>query len=321
MLPYTDEKLLSLSPAGLRTLLAIRVKLGAKTSVDATMEELGELTGYSRETLRKATTELSDGGFIAITRTKRNLGKLSVNRYSLPCQVELASDEPPCQVELASTADSNSDTTINNTYLISNRKLKYKEIRVSKRWNPNEDDHIVGFGLFGDEKPAAEKKALSTDKRDPKTRGRRPQEDWTPADVAAEFRAQLTKKYPYMPPLVNVKELAGALARSRKSSGVTPLIELEVLRLFMADPKNHADWEKAQLHGYLYKRFLKLLQTHTAVAMKNLGIDVLRPKTEKQVIDEKVGKLYASDGTAFDNTLPGKKAMERYEQRLRENAS
>jgi hypothetical protein len=319
MLPYTDQQLLSLSPAGLRTLLAIRVKIGSKTAIDATMEELGTLTGYSRETLRKAIVELSGAGFLEVTRTKRNLGKLSVNRYSLPCQVQLASGEPPCQVELASTADSNSDTTINHTYLTSNRKLKYKEIRVSKRWNPNEDDHIVGVGLFGDEKPASQK-PLSTDKRDPKTRGRRPQEEWTPADVAAEFRAQLTKKYPYMPPLVNTKELAGALARSRKSSGVTPLIELEVLRIFMADPKNHADWEKAQMHGYLYKRFLKLLQTHTPVAMKNLGMDVTRPLTERRVVDDRVEKLYASDGTEFDSTLPGKKALERYEQKLRENA-
>lgn len=321
MLPYTDQQLLALSPAGLRTLLAIRVKIGSRSSLDATMEELGELTGYSRETLRKATTELSEAGFLEVTRTKRNLGKLSVNRYSLPCQVQLASDEPPCQVQLASTADSNSDTTINHTYLTSNRKLKFKEIRVSKRWNPNEDDHIVGVGLFGDEKPAAEKKKLSTDKRDPKTRGRRPQEEWTPGDVAAEFRAQLTKKYPYMPPLVNTKELAGALAKSRKTSGQTPLVELEVLRIFMADPKNHADWEKAQLHGYLYKRYLKLLQTHTPVAMKNLGLEVTRPETERRVVDDKVGKLYASDGTEFDSTLPGKKALERYEQKLRENAS
>jgi hypothetical protein len=191
---------------------------------------------------------------------------------------------------------------------------------VSKRWNPNEDDHIVGVGLFGDEKPAAEKKALSTDKRDPKTRGRRPLEDWTPGDVAAEFRAQLTKKYPYMPPLVNTKELAGALARSRKSSGVTSMIELEVLRLFMADPKNHADWEKSQLHGYLYKRFLKMLQTHTPTAMKNLGLNVVRPTKEVQVFEDRVGKVYASDGTEFDSTLPGKKALQRYEQKLRENA-
>ena len=293
------------------------------------MEELGELTGYSRESLRKGILELQNKDLLVVRRTKRNLGKLSFNEYSLPCQATLASEPPcqaelalkdekkaePCQVELASTADSNSQITNSHT---SHRKLRYKGIPVVNKWK-DDGDEILGVGLFGDEKPAAEKAKLSVDKRDPKTRGRRPQEDWTAYDVAAEFRFQLSKLYPYIPALVNTKQLAGALAKYRKDNGTTALVELELLRMFMADPAQHADWQKNQMHMYLYKRYLKMFQTHMPLALKNLGMEMTMPTREKPETVERTAKLVASDGREFDNTIPGRKALERHEQKLRAN--
>lgn len=323
MLPYTDKQLLSLSPVALRTLLAIRVKMGSKMTLQATMEDLGTLTGYSRESLRKGILELQTGELLAVRRTKRNLGKLSVNEYSLPCQAELALSPEPCQPELASTAGkgsyiaiSNSDTTISHT---SNRKLKFKGIKVVNKWK-DDGDEIAGFGLFGEETSAADKKKLSTDKRDPATRGRRPQEEWTTYDVAAEFKHQLNRMYPYIPALVNTKNLAGALAKYRKDNGTNALIELELLRMFMADPAQHADWQKNQMHMYLYKRYLKLFQTHMPQALRNLGMAMGMPTKQVDAVKPKVTKLVASDGAEFDNTIPGRKAFESYEQKLRANA-
>jgi hypothetical protein len=287
------------------------------------MEELGTLTGYSRESLRKGILELQTGELLTVRRTKRNLGKLSVNEYSLPCQAELALSPEPCQAELASTAGkgnyiaiSNSDTTISHT---SNRKLKFKGIKVVNKWK-DDGDEIAGFGLFGDEKPAGNKRPLSTDKRDPATRGRRPQEEWTTYDVAAEFKYQLSRMYPYIPALVNTKNLAGALAKYRKDNGTTAVIELELLRMFMADPAQHADWQKNQMHMYLYKRYLKLFQTHMPQALKNLGMSMGIPAKQVDAVKPKVTKLVASDGAEFDNTIPGRKAFESYEQKLRANA-
>jgi len=329
----TDEVLLSLSPAALRTLLAIRHCLGSKKPVEATMETLEALTGYKRQNLSKGLVELKERGLIEVTRTKRNLGKYHYNRYSLPgipqdtlppepCTPQDTLVEEPCTLEDTSTADSNSsnsysDTTIDKAYLTSNRKLKYKEFPIVKRWQGDEDDGIAGFGLFGDEKPAAEKKKLSTDKRDPKTRKRRPQDEWTPNDVAAEFRDQLTKLYPYMPPLVNTKNLAGALAKYRKDSGITAIVELELLRLFVEDPRNHADWEKGEMYQYLYKRFLNSFKTLMPTALKNLGITTDTVPEEMKI---RTDVMYASDGREFANTIPGRKMLERHEQRLRENA-
>ena len=287
------------------------------------MEDLGTLTSYSRETLRKGILELQTAELLMVRRTKRNLGKLSVNEYSLPCQAELAWQPEPCQAELASTAGkgnhiaiSNSDTTINQT---SNRKLKFKGIKVVNKWK-DDGDEIAGFGLFGEEKSAGDKTALSTDKRDPKTRGRRPQEEWSTYDVAAEFKHQLNRLYPYIPALVNTKNLAGAMAKYRKENGTNALVELELLRMFIADPALHADWQKNQMHMYLYKRYLKLFQTHMPQALRNLGMEMSMPTKQFDEVKARTAKLLASDGREFDNTIPGRMALERHEQKLRANA-
>ena len=45
------------------------------------MVELQDKTGYGRTSISKAVAHLSALGYISVTRTKRNLGKLHKNRY------------------------------------------------------------------------------------------------------------------------------------------------------------------------------------------------------------------------------------------------
>lgn len=315
-----DEILLTLTDAELRTVIALR-NLASRTGlVEATTEQIGTLTRYSPATLRRAFRALEERGFLTTVRTKRNLGKYSVNKYQLSPSLmgEQKPISPALTDERSTTGISSSNSHITITSHskndIGNSRKRYKEIKVVNRWKDDDDD-LAGVGLFEDEKPAAVKHKLSTDARDPKTRGRRPQENWTPTDVAVEFSFQLSRKYPYLPGLVKTKELGGALAANRKKYGITPLIELEIMRLFMGDQRMHSDAEKAP--QYLHGKFLRMFTTHMDQAMMNLGMPT-RNAIANDVVDEErsVEYVYASDGREFDNSIVGRKALARYESKL-----
>ena len=145
-------------------------------------------------------------------------------------------------------------------------------------------------------------------KRDTKTRGKRPQAEWTVRDVAAEFSFLVGRKFPWLPGTVNVNNLAGALAKNRKQFNTTALLELDVLKMFMADENNFRDvGDKAP---FLYKRYLAMFRTHMNKAISNTGTIVVSQ-------DDGIEKvLYASDGREFDNTIVGRKALERHEARI-----
>jgi predicted transcriptional regulator len=329
----TDEQLLlSLSNAELRTLLALRHLADGKRMVEATMEDLEKILGATRETVRLGLRGLESKKLVETTRTKRNFGKYSVNKYYLPWQKNLAWQQEPCQENLASTYDQVVDIAINKdsytstpmyNYIAKQNRTNLKEVVVTPdRWRPkgedtSGDDELGGFGLFDDEKPAVVKHKLSTDKRDPKTRGRRPQEEWTAADVAVEFSYLLSRKYPYLPGTFQTSPLRGALAKNRKQYGITAIIELEILRLFMADERNHRDAE--QKPSILYKRYLSMFKTHLTEAHKNLGLPSPRDLADSDVEREEVSEfVYASDGRAFDNSIPGRRKLSLYEQKLQE---
>jgi len=317
-----EQVLLSLTNSELRTLLALRQLSDVNRYVYAMQQDVGKLTGLTRESIRIALRGLEERGLVETNRTKRNLGKYSTNQYFLPCQPGSAWQPSPCQADLASTGDSN---TISNTdthtsmynYIDSHmRKPKFKEVKLVNKWT--DDDDIAGVGLFEGEKPAAIKHRLSVDKRDPKTRGRRPQEEWTAADVSVEFSFLLSRKYPYMPGNFQTSPLRGALAKNRKEYGITPLIELEILRMFMGDERNHKDAETKP--DMMYRRYLKMFQTHMGEALKNLGMPSTKELADADVVRDKVEEVvYASDGRAFDNSIPGRKSLQKYEEKLRVN--
>jgi predicted transcriptional regulator len=62
---------------------AIKSSLNRWGESSITMIELQEQTGYGRTQISKAVSSLSISGHIKVVRTKRNLGRLYKNKYSL----------------------------------------------------------------------------------------------------------------------------------------------------------------------------------------------------------------------------------------------
>jgi len=293
--------------------------------VDVTMEELGVLTGYGREALRRAIRRMEELGFLETTRTKRNLGKYHKNAYQflLPCLQPEASETVPCLPPEASTADevtagtdipvSTSNTSTRNTsYFLVRAGGATREEIVVGRWNPEEDEGIAGFGLFEDEMEAGQPKPKA-DKRDSKTRGQRTRSEWTANDVATEFSQKLGRKLPYTAGMVNVGKIRGALASYRKNYRTNADIELEIMEMFFDDAHIMRVVDKDP-----YKAsniYLGMFKSHLPKALENLGhtgsaMEVHEPSDTPEYI-------FASDGRRFDNTLVGRKLAERHEERLK----
>ena len=328
---HSDELLLlSLSANEARTLLALRHLSDRDGKIVATMEELGILTKYSRETLRVAVRSLEDRGLITTRRTKRNLGKLYKNEYQL-IQENLASEDEkqenlasPAEVFaqkfLASTAgtddigipSTNSKSIVlNTTYLIPSeaREEKFKEVKLVNKWQDDGDD-IVGFGLLDGEVQAS-LKPVPVSKRNPKTRWQRPQDDWTPADVATEFSYRMYQKINNAPAMINTAELRGALAAYRKRYNTNATIEMSVMEKFFGDTRIWGQAKKAP--HFSHKIFLRLITTETANVMDELGMDDAVAEVAKPA---RAQYVYASDGKKFDNSIPGRVRLAKYEEKL-----
>jgi hypothetical protein len=267
--------------------------------IHLTMNELSELTGSSRTTLWRYLVALQDVGIIETRRTKRNYGKLFKNVYKI--------------IE-TSTASPSDNTVVDNqvTEIIKVKNTSYSlwgfapEGEKMNRWS--DDDDIGGFGLLEGEVPASQK-PKPTSKRDTKTRNQRPQDQWTPNDVAAEFSSQLYSRIRGIPGLLNVNKLAPILGKYRKDYGTTALLELEVMAMMMGDDRRLADVKKDPANAW--RIFLRMLATHGKKAKDNLE--------EPSAVDivEEVEYIVASDGRKFDNSMPGRAAVERYEEKLR----
>ncbi len=173
------------------------------------------------------------------------------------------------------------------------------------KWD--EDDNIGGFGLLDGEVPAAQRpKPVS--KRDPKTRNLRPQHEWTPNDVASEFASQLYGKIRGIPGLVNISRLAPILGKYRKERGLTAQVELEVLELLMTDEGRLREIKRDPANAW--KIFLRMLATNGQKALENLGLDDASLDST-----DNPGYIYSKDGRKFQNTMPGRAALERYEEK------
>ena len=182
-----------------------------------------------------------------------------------------------------------------------------KEIAIPmKQYDDGED--LAGFGLV-EPKDAP---AVKVRKTDPKTRGKRPQHEWTPMDIAAEFSYQVGRRYPLLPGTVNVAKLAGALRKFRTQYHTTALIELELLRLFMGDERNFKDIGDEAPH--LYKMYLASFGKKMNQARENLGLNKVTAKLDTTPTS---GTLIASDGRVFQNSLSGRTQLERHEKKLK----
>jgi hypothetical protein len=319
-------------------LLAVLCRLQPLEGViEASIAELGSLTGgASEKTVRRALIALEKHGYIEKTATKQANGYRGQNTYrvSPKCPISLdKNDHTNCPISMdkndrtspgyvtIGSSDINSHKSLvpngqNNQ--ISNKLKTFeasetplKKMKVPMRENYDDGDDLAGFGLV--EPRDVPQKKIS--RRDPKTRGRRPQHEWTAMDVAAEFSYLVAKKYPILPGTVNVKALSGALAKFRNQYGTTALIELELLRLFMADESNFKHIGDEAPH--LYKSFLASFGKRMNQARENLGLPRLSQK-ETPTPSATVAPLVASDGRVFQNSMSGRAQLQRHEARLKQ---
>ena len=308
-------------------LLATMCRLsGAKGGFKASIAELSNQTGNpSDSTVRRAIKALQEQDFIVVEKTRRANGYQGINKYMIQTVTSASLEE---NQTVTSDRTSLGHVTIGSRSsmvdkpLVPNSQDSYKlkdietksfmkEIMVPMRKYEDDGEDLAGFGLV-EERDVPQPKIR---KSDPRTRGKRPEHEWTPMDVAAEFSFRVGRKYPLLPGTVNVKQLSGALAKFRKQYGTTPLIELELLRLFMADERNFRDiGDEAP---YLYKLYLASFGKKMNQARENLGLGKITAPTESVV---KMGTLTASDGRVFQNSLTGRAQLERHEKRLKESS-
>jgi hypothetical protein len=307
-----------------RLLATICHLAGSEGRLKASAAHLGISTGNVHEkTVRRGLIALEEAGFIKRTRTKRANGYRGIDLLDIT--------SPSGTLEFPNLGDANVHTShdyksrshITNKPLVPNSKdsnqlkdirntegVSMKEIRVPMRKWEDDSDNLAGFGLV-EEREAAQPKIR---KSDPKTRGKRPEHEWTPMDVAAEFSYRVGKRYPLLPGTVNVRQLSGALSKFRKQYQTTPLIELELLKLFMADERNFQNiGDEAP---FLYKMYLASFGKKMNQARENLGLNKVNAKVDTSV---KVSTLTASDGKVFQNSLSGRAQLERYEKKLGAN--
>ena len=304
-----------------RLLATICHLAGSEGRLKASAAQLGIETGNVHEkTVRRGLIALEEAGFIKRTRTKRANGYRGIDLLDIT--------SPNGTLEFPNLGDANVHTShdyksrshITNKSLVPNSKdsnqlkdirntegVSMKEIRVPMRKWEDDSDNLAGFGLV-EERDAVQPKIR---KSDPKTRGKRPEHEWTPMDVAAEFSYRVGKRYPLLPGTVNVRQLSGALSKFRKQYQTTALVELELLKLFMADERNFQNIGDEAPH--LYKLYLASFGKKMNQARENLGLNKVNAKVDTSV---KVSTLTASDGKVFQNSLSGRAQLERYEKRL-----
>jgi hypothetical protein len=296
--------------------------------LETTAGSLGIASGnVTEKTVRRGLAALEQAGFVRRTKTKRANGYRGKDILDITSP-QVTSGPVEAQEIWASNVrtshDYKSHSSITNKPLVPNSKdsnklkdieskgILMKEIRVPMRKWEDDGEDLAGFGLV-EPKDAAQPKVR---KSDPRTRGKRPEHEWTPMDVAAEFSFQVGRKYPLLPGTVSVKSLSGALAKFRKQYNTTALIELELLRLFMADENNFRNiGDEAP---FLYKMFLASFGKKMNQARENLGLGKVNAPIETVV---KIGTLVASDGRVFQNSLSGRAQLDRYEKKLKENVN
>ena len=285
-----------------------------KTSV----AELGIQTGKTSDrTVRTALKALEEAGFLTRSQSRRANGFKGMDWYEVVENYRTGAENYRTE-NYRTSHDYRSRSQIVDKPLVPNRQDSYKlkdieekdflkEIKVPMRKWEDDGDDLAGFGLV----EPREAKQPRIRKSDPKTRGKRPEHEWTPMDVAAEFSYQVGRLYPLLPGTVNVKSLSGALAKFRGQYNTTALIELELLRLFIADERNFD--QIGDEAPFLYKKYLASFGKKMNQARENLGLTKVNAPVETSV---KIGTLTASDGRVFQNSLSGRAQLERYEKRL-----
>jgi hypothetical protein len=246
----------------------------------------------------------------AESRTGKSIRALSVEwgiaekrqNETLGPSSNLSDDEYTTEVSLSLTDERSTAVKVANKAV--DRQVSHKEEEILRipsptGSTPKEFKSVNENSL----RPPQAKKPLSMDPTDFRTRGRRPVESWTTWDVAAEFANRLQKAFPTRPTLINKKRLAKALLPMRSKYGSNAKAEMFLVDLFFLSRANiiAVSNEPHLAIGI----FLNYFKTDLDRALKG---------SQTQIV---VGKLIASDGTEFDNTIPGRVALRHYEEKLK----
>jgi Helix-turn-helix domain len=303
-----------------RLLAILCLKSGSEGGFKTSVADLCALTGKSSDkTVRAALKALEEKNFLTRTSTRRANGYKGKDIYEIVVKNYQVTKITVVK-NYRTSLDYRSRSRIVDKPLVPNRLTSYKlkdmetasgstkEVKIFMRKYEDDGEDLAGFGLV-ENRDAPQPKIKRSD---PKTRGRRPEHEWSPMDVAAEFSFRVGRKYPLLPGTVNVKNLSGALAKFRKQYDTNALIELELLRLFMADERNFKDIGDEAPH--LYRIYLASFGKKMNQARENLGLNKVTAPSETVV---KMATLTASDGRVFQNSMSGRAQLERHENRLK----
>lgn len=314
-----DLVLLSLPSKELRVFLALRHSCDKFGETLVSMDELGELTGYGRTALSQAVAGLVERKLLLVHRMKRDFGRLARNKYIVvPCSPErtrrMVEGESPRSRERTSTRVLNKSlSNVSNVVITTEVTAPSAPSREEKkmRWQ-DDDENLGGFGLLDGEVPSAQK-ATPVSKRLPKTRHLRPQDEWTAADVATEFSFRVYARLPKIPKLLNTNNLRQRLSVNRSRYDMTALIELEAMDAFLADERNMTRILNAPEKAH--EMFLASIAKQAPEILEQYGESV------QVAVDNppRVDYIVASDGKQFDNSMPGRAALKRYEEKLKGN--
>jgi hypothetical protein len=315
----TVELLSKLSDTEFRVFMTLEMLLNRWGEVEVDMEELGTLTGLSRSTLSRAVKNLTSKSWIEVVRTKRNFGMLHNNKYKILRCVTSETSKPKTGPLRCVTGDTPTDLykslitinkantnktikVINTTYLLEGDALK--EEKMVNRWS--DDDDLPVMGSLEEDTP----KASSISKRDPKTRNLRPQDEWTAADVASEFAKRIYAKFPGIPGIVNTTTLRMILSKNRKAHGLNATIEMEAMERFFGDERTMLRVRNSPSASHLM--FVKSITNNITNILDDLDMT-----SEPLDSEPNVSYVYATDGKKFDNSMFGRKALDRYEESLK----
>jgi hypothetical protein len=113
------------------------------------------------------------------------------------------------------------------------------------------------------------------------------------------------------PAMINTSELRGALAAYRKRYNTNATIEMAVMEKFFGDARIWIEAKKAP--HFAHKIFLREITKSTAEVLNELGMNDTSPVNYQEEYDDYV---YASDGKKFDNSIPGRVQLAKYEAKI-----
>jgi hypothetical protein len=306
-----DLVLLSLSSSELRLFLALRHDCDKFGETRISMEELSSLTGYGRTALSLALVGLVERDLVRVRRIKGVRGRLQANEYTVvPCSPERTRMGSPRSLEQTSTRVLSKSlkvkltktiTTEGTSPLAQSQPLEEK----MNRWS--DDDDLPGVGLL--DEPVAQKSVKPLSKKSSKNRNERPRAEWTANDVAAEFTFRVYARMPNVPHTIDTQTLRMRLSVNRKTYGVNAVQELAAMDKFFADERNYRRVEQKP-----EKAHFEILQA-IAEHIKSTSSPVLQPVGVDKVLE--MDYVSASDGRKFENNMPGRAALQRYEEKLK----